>query len=258
MSWEDVQKERDAYVADYGRDQGLSMFEQEYLCSFDAAILGSYYALELRDAEQQGRVSIPGLHDPDMPVYCALDLGHNDDTAIWFWQVTKAGVNFIDFYSNCGKKVGHYLEVIEGKGYNISKQIYLPHDGWAESLAAEHTIEQQMRRAGYNPVMAPKASVQDGIQAARKLMETCKFDKATDGGVELLRHYHREWDEKLRTFKQNPCHDFSSHAADGFRYAALSYRKFHDKPKIAAPKWPQESTIDQMIRKAAKLRRELD
>ncbi len=33
---------RDEYIALYGNDFGASQFEQEYLCSFEAAILGSY------------------------------------------------------------------------------------------------------------------------------------------------------------------------------------------------------------------------
>ena len=43
-------------------------------------------------------------------------------------------------------------------------------------------------------------------------------------GVECLRSYRTEWDEKMRAFKLTPAHNWASHGADGWRYLSISWR----------------------------------
>jgi hypothetical protein len=46
----------------------------------------------------------------------------------------------------------------------------------------------------------------------------------TELGVEALRQYRQEYDEKLRVFRNTPKHDWASHPADAFRYLAMAWR----------------------------------
>jgi phage terminase large subunit len=63
-------------------------YDQEYECSFDAAILGAFYGQEMRQAQDEGRIrELP--FEPESPVYTAWDLGYRDDTAIWWYQVVR-------------------------------------------------------------------------------------------------------------------------------------------------------------------------
>ena len=47
----------------------------------------------------------------------------------------------------------------------------------------------------------------------------------TKAGLEALRQYHRAYNERLRTFRNTPVHDWSSHAADAFRYLAVGLKE---------------------------------
>src|SRR3546814_6112202 len=44
------------YIALYGEDIGTAQFEQEYLCSFNVAILGAFYGLEMAKVRAEGRI----------------------------------------------------------------------------------------------------------------------------------------------------------------------------------------------------------
>jgi hypothetical protein len=62
----------------------------------------------------------------------------------------------------------------------------------------------------------------DGISTARRLLARAVFDaERCEQGLDALRSYRREKDEKTRTFRNTPFHDWSSNGADAFRYAAV-------------------------------------
>ena len=67
-----------------GMDEDL--VQQEYFVSFDASVKWAYYADQMREARSQWRISnVP--HEPALKVHTAWDLGINDTTAIWFFQI---------------------------------------------------------------------------------------------------------------------------------------------------------------------------
>ena len=75
-------------VSLFGEGSGDALIEQEYLCSFDAAMLGAYWARELAELERSGRVRELAA-DPEFPVHTAWDLGIGDATAIFWWQAVR-------------------------------------------------------------------------------------------------------------------------------------------------------------------------
>src|ERR1700729_559065 len=78
---------------------------------------------------------------------------------------------------------------------------------------------------GRKPELAPEQSLMDGINAGRKTIPFARFDKErTKQGLECLRSYRTEWDEKVRAFKKTPDHNWASHGADAWRYLSLSWR----------------------------------
>ena len=79
-------------------------YMQEYECSFEAAILGAYYGVEMREATDSGRITRV-TYDNNVPVHTAWDLGYRDDTAVWFYQVIRDEVHMIDFYSVSGANI---------------------------------------------------------------------------------------------------------------------------------------------------------
>src|SRR3546814_7165243 len=75
------------YIALYGEDIGTAQFEQEYLCSFNAAILGAFYGREMAKVRAEGRID-PAIESvAGEPVHRAWDIGVRDDTSIWWFQV---------------------------------------------------------------------------------------------------------------------------------------------------------------------------
>jgi hypothetical protein len=216
-----------AAKAQLAEDQYL----QEYECSFEAAILGAFYGKEMREAQDQGRITnVP--YDPNLPTYTAWDLGYRDDTAIWFYQVARGELRVIDFYSISGANILNIAETVMSKPYRYAKH-YLPHDARAKSLQTGKSIIEQLAAQLDIAKLAvvPDIGVQSGIQAVRMMLPRVWFDAARCGeGIEALRQYQREYDEDKKAYRQSPRHDWTSHPSDAFRMVAVSWSEVADKP----------------------------
>jgi phage terminase large subunit len=71
--------------------------------------------------------------------------------------------------------------------------------------------------------LAPQHRLEDGINAVRVFLPKCWFDRQRCArGVEALKLYRSNYDEKLQILRPSPIHDWTSHAADSFRYLALT------------------------------------
>jgi phage terminase large subunit len=209
-------------------------YAQEYECSFDAAIKGSYYGKLIN-----GMGARLGLapHDAALPVYASMDLGYTDSTATWLWQTLGAEIRFIEAYEHSGLQIEDYVDILRSKPY-VYADIWLPPDARARTLqTGRSTIEILHNMHGIRPNIVPSLTVQQGIQAARLLLSDCWIDAVNCAdGVEALRQYQREWDDEISAFKQSPKHDHSSHFADSFRYAALvAHRNSPAKNRLTPP-----------------------
>ena len=227
---EQLDQERRELAAERGDEEAENIINQEYFCSFDASLPGSYYGKIIVNLEKQGRITqVP--YDPRLPVTTAWDIGVGDSTAIWFAQQGRGGaVKLIDYYENSGVGADHYAKVIKDRDYNYDGH-YLPHDvddrEWGNNATSRLAM---LKSLGVKPVrVLPRASIDDGINAARALLQRCWFDEVkTERGVDALRQYQKVWDEKLKNFKSSPLHDWSSHASDGFRYLAQGLKTPRD------------------------------
>ncbi len=199
---------------------------QEYECSFEAAILGAFYGRELREAQDQSRITHVPV-DEHLPVHTAWDLGYKDDTACWFYQVVGGEIHVVDFFSISGASIADLAGIIRDRGYRYGKH-WLPHDAKAKTLASggKSIIEQLAEFLGISKLaIVPDLSVQDGIQAVRHMLPRVWFDKRCEDGIEALRQYQREYDEDKKAFRHTPRHDWTSHPADAFRMLAIAWRQ---------------------------------
>lgn len=191
-------------------------FAQEYECSFDAAVIGSYFGKLLDEAQQQGRIGRVG-YEPAAPVETWWDLGVGDSTAIWFVQRVAREVRVIDFYEMTGEGLPHYAKVLQGKPYVYDRHI-APHDIAVRELGSGMARIDRAAELGIRFEVAPKLPVDDGINAVRLILPRCWFDAtACAQGLEALRQYRKDWDDRLKAFRDRPRHDWTSHAADAFR-----------------------------------------
>ena len=75
----------------------------------------AYYAAQLDAADLAGRIC-PLPVSPDLPVHTAWDLGMDDATAIWFFQVEPSGNwRMLDYYEASGEGLAHYAAVLAAK-----------------------------------------------------------------------------------------------------------------------------------------------
>jgi hypothetical protein len=155
-------------------------------------------------------------------VHTAWDLGINDSTAIWFAQVFRGGsINVIDYYENSGVGLDHYAEVLRQKDYHYGDHL-APHDIEVRELGSGKSRLETAFSLGIRFRVIPKMKIADGINAARMMLPKCFFDREkTYDGLEMLRQYRQEWDERKKVFRDHPRHDYTSHSADAFRYLAV-------------------------------------
>src|SRR5665213_3559750 len=216
-------------IEDMRKDMTADQFEQELECSFEAAILGAVYAKELKAAQDRVR-SVP--YDGSRLVYTAFDIGKRDATAIWFYQIFGGEIRFIDYFEDSGESAPYYASILRSRAYNYDT-LYLPHDANNESIVSDVTFAGVMRANGFKvEVLENKVSLEDGINAARMLFPQCQFDKERcRAGLESLGNYRWDYNKRMGEMKSQPVHDWSSHGADAFRYAALSIRGGKEAPQ---------------------------
>lgn len=251
--WQQAKKEPDRYFTlmlkasktgivpvDELEDMRRSMTPEQYLqeaeCSFQAAIIGAYYGTQMQTAEDDGRIA-PGVYDAGMEVHTAWDLGLSDHTSIWFYQQNGFQIRLVDYYAANGFGLDHYVGVLSDKKYKYGRH-HLPHDVEVRELGTGRSRLETLASLGLRCDVVRKLSVEDGINAVRRVLPRCWFDRDKCAeGIKALRQYRREWDDVRKVFAERPLHDWSSHPADAFRYLAVSVQEPTSKsPLSGAPK----------------------
>lgn len=224
----ELEKIKQEYFELYGDYQ---LYEQEFMTSFAAPIQGAYFAVHMDRAESDGRIAnVP--YDAMLPVNTYWDLGVDDSTTIWFTQLYGKEIRFIDYYENNNEGLTHYINELNSKGYNYA-QHFAPHDIEVRELTTGVSRKETARSLGINFETVPRpAKKQEGIDAIRNILSRSWFDKTKcEKGIDALNNYHKEFDEARKVYKNQPYHDWSSHAVDGMQTFALS----NSKPRNEAP-----------------------
>jgi phage terminase large subunit len=195
----------------------VAEYQQEYECSFDAAIRGAYYAEVMDKCKICTIAPVAG-----QKVHISLDLGMNDATAAWFFQTDGNRVNVFAYaeYTNMG--LPDIVNDWRSRGYVYGKVI-APHDIGVRSLSTGQTRKQTLHNLGCDVITAPNIQVIDGINQTRLFLSRCSFDKeGCRDGIEALRQYRSDWQDKKGVLTLKPLHDWTSHGADAMRYLAVT------------------------------------
>jgi phage terminase large subunit len=223
-------------------------FNQEFLASFESALIGAYYASYLQSAQDEGRITtVPW--QPQVPVHVAFDIGIGDSTAIWFIQVVGDLFHCIEYFEAQGQGVEYYVKLLRDRPYTLGR-IYWPHDvdnrDWSGSGLTRLQVVESLGLT--NNVVVPRGEVADGIQAVRTLFPRFRFDaQKCREGIDALKSYRREWSETRKTWLDSPMHDWSSHAADAMRYWCVGWTPEKPTPLLMlndgpqGPPWARES-----------------
>lgn len=216
-----------AELVDMKSEMGEDRYAAEMECSFEAAIKGAFYAREMQTMLAEGRIGSIEV-EPGARVHTSWDLGVSDSTAIWFWQAIGRERRAIDYYETSGVGLDHYKTVLIEKaakrGFEYGDH-YLPHDIDQRELSSGQSRKRTLETLIPGTVIAVRQHhVLDGINAVRKMLgRTWIDDRFCARGIESLRQYVREWDDRLKDWKANPFHNWASHGADAARSFAAGF-----------------------------------
>jgi phage terminase large subunit len=220
-------------------------YEQEFECSFDAAITGAIYGRQISIADKEGRIRhveiIKGV-----PIHTAWDLGYDDATAVWFFQIVGAReLHILGYLEEFNQDIKFHCDAVHNwfAARKLPKQAmgkhFVPHDAANKLLAAGgRSIVQQAHTLGIKMFVVKATSQQNSIEALRKTLEYCWFDeKECDQGLDALRQYQYKFDEGNKIFSSKPLHDWASHAADAMEIIGQVWRA--PKEEAAKKKKPK-------------------
>lgn len=208
---------------DSERRQGVSeeIIQQEYYCSYDRGIEGSYYGRTIDQARREGRIGQVS-YEPRSCVDTYWDIGFGDSTAIVFAQSVGTEFRIVDYYENSGEGIAHYVKKLQEKSY-IYGTHYFPHDAGSHSIQTGATLQKIAQDFGLKVTVLPRDNLEVGIEQARSLLAVCYIDeKKCSYLIKCLENYHRKFNDKMNCYSNTPVHDWASHGADSFRYAAMA------------------------------------
>lgn len=231
-----------AELEDARRSMSDDAYLQEFECSFEAAVRGAIYGKTMAWLRGQGRLTKVG-YEPALPVHTAWDLGIGDAMAIWMAQAERSGdIRIIDYYENSGEGLGHYVNVLNAKGYTFGRHI-LPHDANARELSTGKSRLEFLRSLGLMCEVAPNLPVEDGIEATRMFLRKCWFDvERTRTGLDALLSYRRRQNTRTEEYGL-PEHDWASHGADAMRYLAVAMKSHAQTMKMAPIQYSNKGII---------------
>jgi len=213
-----LDQERAEYIRLHGND---ALFLQEYFCNFTVPISGAYYADNIMRSYREGQVGNVA-HEDRLTVDTWWDLGINDKMSIWFTQSVGQEIRAIDYYENSGQGFPHYIGVLKEKPYVYGLHT-APHDIEVRELSNGKSRRETAQALGINFQVAPKLPLHEGIDNVRSVFGKVWFDsKKCAVGLNALKSYRKQYDEKRKTYLNQPYHDWSSNAADAFRTMATA------------------------------------
>ena len=190
---------------DEEREAGMpeELIQQEFYCSFDAPLVGSYYGSLMAKALAEERIkNVP--YEPRLEVHTSWDLGMGDSTAIIWFQQFGNEYRIIDYYENQGEGIPHYVKIVKEKDYVYGRHI-APHDIRVREMGTGKSSFEVARDLGLRFDVCPNIQVDDGIEAVRSISPRCYFDeKKCSILVEALRQYRKDYDEKNKVYKNRP------------------------------------------------------
>ena len=244
---EQLVRVRDGLIGNYGEELGRALYEQEYECSFEGATFGAYFAKQMREAREQGRIGkVP--HQTGMEVDTCWDLGVDDSQSCWFFQPMPGGkaFNFIDYYENSGYGWEHYAKILKEKPYVYGNH-WMPHDAGARVQSPGElakTPKEMAEALGIRPITTTQRPrnmdliIKVQIPAMRNMMAQCWFDEEKcSHGLMCLENYKAQYDEEKKILSNYPLHDWSSHGADAYRTFAVGYKTKTPKVTIKLPQY---------------------
>jgi phage terminase large subunit len=231
---------------DYASDP--EMAEHVWGGGYERVTAGAYFAKQVAAAEREGRVG----HYPHImgnEVYTGWDIGVDDYTAIWFFQIRQLGnmprVRIIDYYECDGlgadeiipsimpeytvdlqDRVSAMIEIDREDKFKYQRHFF-PHDigvrEWGNGAKQRVQTVNELGVPLWQIHRGVAANPEDRINASRQLLPICEFNqtKRVMLGLARLRRYSRKLNENLGLYL-GPAKDGNDHGADAFGEFAIN------------------------------------
>lgn len=225
-----LQRIRLDLIREHGHTIGEAVFNQEYLCSFEAAVVGAVWGKELEEMEGENRVrSCP--HDRRFPVHTSWDLGVADATVILFWQDINGQYRLIDGIEANNIGLDYYVHLLKEKrlekGYNYGTH-YGPHDIQQREWSRGISRMDEAKRLGLSFTRTPQTRVKTQISVAAQLIRQMVVNADSDGAMDALDRF-RNWryptNRITGALVETPLHDENSHASSALCTFAINVAK---------------------------------
>lgn len=208
---------------------------QEYYCSTEAGVEGSYFGRYIEEGIKAGRISADIKAIEDEYVFTVWDLGIDNNMAVWFVQVCveegRKSLRFVDYYEKNNEGYEHFVEVMREKAV-ANHWTYGGHFApWdvAKRESNGLTVQKNAEKYGLYFQRVPKGAVRDRIEVGRRLFGRCYFDaEKCSYGLKMLKGYHAKKIERMSeegrpVFTEKPEHDRHSDGADAWTYSMVAW-----------------------------------
>ena len=214
-------------IREHGTTIGTALFEQEYLCSFTAAVIGAVWSQEVNELQLEGRVG-PYGHDRRFPVITSWDIGVGDATVILFWQHIGSAYRLVDAHEGTGIGLDSYIEVLKQK-HSDKGYIYARHQGphdvkqreWVRGLSRM----EEAARMGLKFTRTPNTRIKTQIAAGAQLIRQMQVNENCPEAVAAFEHikeYKFPVNPSTGQVTPVPIHDEHSHTASALMTMAVS------------------------------------
>ena len=213
---------------------------------------GAIYADELGEAMAAGRIR-DFSWERGVPVFSSWDLGWDDSTSFWCWQVVGREVLWLDFVKRRQHTAAMMAHLLRETGLPVATH-FVPHDAVARSAATGTNYVDELTAAGLKHLVVVPRSVNiwSGINNLRDILKRSLFRvPQCQAGVDDLEAYHTKAAGVNGVISKDPVHDDSSHGADAARYVAEALAMGLVNTKAAAkaareilPRYPNGGLVD--------------
>lgn len=205
--------------------------------AFETANQGYYFAALMAKARQEKRICNVAVDDY-VHKFAVADIGWDDATAIWTFQVVGKEIHMLDYYENSGESFPHYGSWLKKLPYPIER-IFLPHDANNKAAATGKCYADYVRDMGFKiDIISKSANVLVDIEMLRAFFPRLYFDqnRCTEG-IKAVENYRKEWNEKKECFRERPFHNWASHGAISLIYAMNAVNMLVGNRGLSPEEW---------------------
>jgi len=221
---EAIQRERD-------NDRTEDYINQEYMCSFNQGIEGTYLGRQMQLAANDGRML--GLaYDESVPINTAWDLGVGDFMSIVFYQMIGNWVHILDYVEATGYSFLYYAHKLRErttqKGFYYGTH-YAPFDIKDREMGSDSeeimalSRKEKAERIGITFDEVERTSFANSVDNARAILRRCKFNTDSKGVQLLITHleqWGKKWSELNQEYADFEAPNIHKHGGAAFRYMA--------------------------------------